>query len=171
MKSPANWGIITAVAIGILAGLYIVGKLSRKHPNWNKPSGVTKIKGDNLDDLTAKLSAEHKVSEPKKRQVLFNSIDCLSYENIAEWVNSVDMSNLDVERGNFRCVLYRPIDKFDNLQIDISTLSNEQKSKLVGAIVVNIDNDFIVADKWFIAQSLADDVLKLFGDQNTVVLK
>lgn len=171
MKSPTNLGTFVAIALGVLVGLYIVGKLSRKHPDWCKPNKVTKVKGENMDDLMSKLSAKQKVQEPAARRVTFNNIEFLSYENIAEWVNSVDMSNLDVERENFRCVLFRPIDKYDDLKIDISALSEIQKRQLVGVIVMNTDDNTIIADKWFIAQTLADDVVELFGGQNTVVLK
>ena len=171
MKSPTNLGTFVAIALGLLAGLYIVGKLSRRHPNWFKPNNVTKVKGENMDDLMSKLSAKQKDKESVVRRVTFNNIESLSYENIAEWVNSVDMSNLDVERGNFSCVLYRPLDKFDDLKIDISPLSEIQKKQLVGAIVLNTDDNSIIAEKWFIAQTLADDIVELFGGQNTVVLK
>ena len=167
-KMENNWVYVTfAIVAGVLAGLYIVGKLSRSRQGSNSGNSKIKVTGKDFEDLERKLQNINK----KKNVVEFENLPSFSYESLAEWIHSVDLNDIDKETANYGCLIVRSSSELEQFNLDLSKLTDHQKEHIFGALIVNTENKKVFAQRWIICDSLDEDLLGIFGDDNFKILK
>lgn len=168
MKMNINWTYFTiAVIAGILGGLYIVGKRSQKKGTIVSESSKIKVSGKDINDLEQKL----KKRNPPLNKVPFEFVDLFSYEKLVEWINNSDLKDLNENGSNYGCLIVRSSKEIEQFNLDVSSLSEDQRNHILGAMIVNTENKKIVSSRWIIYDSLDQDLLDVFGDDNLKVLK
>ena len=168
MKMDINWTYFSiAVIAGILGGLYIIGKRAQKKGTNVPVDPKIKVSGNDIDDLEQKL---RKRNSPKNK-VNFEFAHLFSYEQLVEWINNTDLEDLKENGSNYGCLIVRSSGEIDQFNIDMTSLSEEQKSHLFGAMIVNTENNKIISSRWIVCDSLDQDLLDVFGNDNIKVLK
>ena len=153
--------VITAIAVGVLAGLYIVGRVFPKRKQKDvKP--IIKVKGKDYPDLVEKMEREF----PKKVEFKYRAI--LTYEEIVEWVKGVATRGSD---DNLGCLIIKGSKQLSILNIDTSSLGEDQKEHFLGTFVVNTATKETFAEQYFIVNEIDDDLKSVLGSNDTIVLK
>lgn len=161
--------IIGAVIVGGLIGLYFYGKSLKKKEksqSGNSNNGVIKVSGNDLEDL-----AENMKDMGFKNKVNFEFKTVFTYEDLATWINDADLKDAAEEADIYGCLLVRTASEIKKFNIDIESLSEEQKNKVYGALIVDTRNNKLLYQRWIIADSIDEDLSVAFGDDNLIVLK
>lgn len=163
----ANWIWTTlAIGVGALVGLYIVGKSSKKRNANNQDEPKIKVSGKTIEDLEQKLEAR----KSPKNIVKFEFLPTFSYESLVEWINRVDIKDIDKEAANYGCMIVRSSKELEQFNLDLSKLSDTQKDHIFGALIVNTEKQQVLIQRWIIYDSLDEDLLNVFGDDNLKIL-
>lgn len=161
-----NWIYASAAIIaGTLGGLYIVGKLSQKKQQQEEEPKI-KIKGKDIEDLEQKLRDRKGI----KNIVDFEIVPIFTYESLVEWIKGVDIKDIDKEAANYGCMIVRSSKELDQFNLDLTGLTQDQKENIFGALIVNTENNQVIAQRWFVCE-LDDDLLNVFGNDNIKILK
>lgn len=164
----ANWIWTTlAIGAGALVGLYIVGKLSRRRNANNRIEPKIKVSGKTIEDLERKLEAR----KNPQNLVEFERLPTFSYESLVEWINGVDIQDIDKEAANYGCMIVRSSSELNQFNLDLSKLTEDQKNHIFGAMIVNTVNKNVQAQRWIICDNLDEDLLNIFGEDNLKLLK
>ena len=63
------------------------------------------------------------------------------------------------------------MNEISKFKIDVDSLTDEQKNKLYGVLVVNTQNNDVIRQKWVVADAIDDDLSEALGNENLIVLK
>ena len=157
--------VISTIIIGGLIGLYLYGKRLKKSKKNPSSQPIIKVEGENCNDLV------NKKTKGLKNKVSFDSLNILTYETIVTWINEADLKDAQEELDNYGCALVRSVEEIKKFNIDIDSLKDEQKRKLYGAIIINTKTYEVLKQRWIVADSIDDDLLNIFGENNLVILK
>ena len=167
-KMEVNWIYVTlAIVAGVLAGLYIVGKRTQKKTKEQITESKIKVSGNDIEDLKNKL----KVRQGTKNVVDFECLTKFSYESLVEWINNIDIKDIDKEVANYGCLIVRSSSDLDLFNLDMSKLTTEQQNHILGAIIINTENKKILGQRWIVCDILDNDLLEVFGQDNIKMLK
>lgn len=151
---------IVAITIGLLAGLFIIGKLSKNRKGTS--GGVIKVSGKDYPDLVSRLKNKY------LKKVDFKYVDLLHYEDVVEWIKSVEISDSIDDLG---CLVVRGANKLGEFNIDTSSLSDTQKESFLALFVINTKTRKVFAEKYYIADALDEDLHSVLGENDSVIIK
>ncbi len=156
---------ITASGLAVIAigyGLYRLGK--------NVQSGSVKIKRPVIvKDVDSERVVDVLSDESQKVKVDFVKFNLLTFEEIAQWIGSIDIP--DADSDNLVCHLVRYGDELLSYDIDLSGLSEEEIKHIIVAHVMDEKSHKIYSSKWVIADNIDTDLSETFGSGESVNLK
>lgn len=179
-----NWIYASLAGVaGVLAGLYIIGKKSRKnHQDDFSSEPKIKVSGKDMKDLERKMRERQTKKErndgdvlpsskTNKNEVHFEFLKSFTYEGLAEWINTIDFKDIDKEAANYGCLIVRSSADIDQFNLDVSKLTVEQQGHIFGAMIVNTDTKKVLAQRWIVCDSIDEDLQNIFGEDNIKMLK
>lgn len=161
--------VIGSAIVGSLIGLYCYGKYLKKKGNINNSrqnNGVIKVSGEDIKDLT-----ENMEKEGFKKKVDFEFTSIFTFESLATWINETDLKDATDNVDIYGCLLVRTMNEISKFKIDVDSLTDEQKNKLYGVLVINTQNNDVIRQKWVVADAIDDDLSEALGNENLIVLK
>lgn len=163
---------ITASGVAIIAigyGLYRLGKnVQNGNVKVKRQKIVSPLRGESLNELfkdPTQTGTSNK-QEVNKQIVEFEHVDLYKFEDLINWVNSVDIPDADTE--NLTCHIVRKGEEFNSYNIDLSSLSEQDIENVFVAHVLNKKTHHIYSSKWIIASKLDSDLIETFGDCDAV---
>lgn len=160
--------VVVAAIVGGLVGLYLYGKKMKKKGQTSiSPSGgKIKVSGNDWNDLVNKMK-----EKGFKNKVEFEFLPIFTYENLVTWINEIDLKDAQEDADVYGCLLMRSLKEIDKFNIDIETLTEEQKGNLYGALIVNTKSNEILHQRWIVADSIDDDLSDSFNGNDLIILK
>lgn len=158
--------VVGAIVVGGLVGLYLYGRRIKKGNKDNSSEGIIKVSGNDYSDLVDNMK-----DKGLKNKVTFEFVPLFSYENLAKWINEADIKDAEDNYEVYGCLLVRTIKEVDKFNIDLRELSEEQKNHILGAMIINTQNNEIIHQRWIVADDIDGDLKDSFGDNNVIILK
>lgn len=156
---------ITASGLAVIAigyGLYRLGK--------NVQSGSVKIKRPVIvKNVNSDKVIDELTDEPKKAKVNFVKSNLLTFEELAQWIGSIDIP--DANSDNLVCHLVRYGDELLSYDIDLSGLTEEEIKHIIVAHVMDEKTHNIYSSKWVIADNIDSDLSETFGVDESINIK
>ena len=90
---------------------------------------------------------------------------------MATWINETDLKDATDNVDIYGCLLVRTMNEISKFKIDVDSLTDEQKNKLYGVLVVNTKNNDVIRQKWVVADAIDEDLSEALGNENLIVLK
>lgn len=163
-----NIPLVVGVAFaGGLIGLYFYGNFLKKKGDANNPiPDIIKVAGKDLGDL-----AKNMKDKGFKNKVDFEFKTTFTYEDLATWINEADLKDATDNEDVYGCLLVRTMTEINKFNINIDTLTEEQKNNLYGALIIDTRNNELLYQRWIVADSIDEDLSETFGENNLIVLK
>jgi len=133
--------VITAIIIAIsgFCGFVFGGVLKRRNDSNTKPMG-----NNNVEKL-----------------------DTLKFEDIANWVNSLDLPNFDEK--NYAAMIARYPSEV--VQPISESINKADYSKIFRICIYDKSSKTIIEDRYIVCNELNQDILELLGKDDCVILK
>ena len=79
-----------------------------------------------------------------KKKVDFEFTSIFTFESLATWINETDLKDATDNVDIYGCLLVRTMNEISKFKIDVDSLTDEQKNKLYGVLVVNTKNNDVM---------------------------